>query len=113
MSYGDIIRIADGTRFHMRSAHQILSILFPDQPMFLSGLDELLHRLEFGLPAQALPLTQIALPLTRGQYLALFVSGCSTPREALALPLETLSECIGVEGASLLLARTGTNGKTP
>ena len=34
--------------------------------MFLSGLDELLHRLEFGLPAQALPLTQIALPLTRG-----------------------------------------------
>ena len=38
ISYGDIIRIADGARFHLRSAHQILSTLFPDQPMLCRDL---------------------------------------------------------------------------
>jgi len=37
IGYGNIIGIADGTRFHLRSAHQILSALFPDQPEFLKG----------------------------------------------------------------------------
>ena len=109
ISYGDIIRIADSTRFHLRSAHQILSTLFPDQPMFLSGLDKLLHRLEFGLPTAALPLTDISLPLTRGQYLALFASGCATAGDAKHLTLETLAECIGVDGASLLRAKAGND----
>ena len=105
ISYGDIIRIADGARFHVRSAHQILSILFPDQPTFLSGLDELLNRLEFGLPAEALPLMGIPLALTRGQCLALFAAGCTTASEAMTLPVETLTDCIGADLASLLRAR--------
>ena len=105
ISYGDIIRIADGARFHLRSAHQILSTLFLDEPVFLSGLDKLLHRLEFGLPAAALPLTEISLPLTRGQYLALFTSGCATPDDAINLTLETLAECIGAGQASVLRAK--------
>lgn len=109
VSYGDIIRIADGTRFHLRSAHQILSALFPDQPDFLSGLDQLLHRLEFGLPARTLPLTDISLPLTRGQYLALSAAGCATAAEAKNLPLETLTECIGASGASLLRSESGAD----
>ena len=109
ISYGDIIRIADSARFHLRSAHQILSTLFPDQPMFLSGLDKLLHRLEFGLPAAALPLTDISLPLTRGQYLALFASGCVTADDAKNLTLETLAKCIGAEGASLLRAKSAVD----
>lgn len=106
ISYGDIIRIADTARFHLRSAHQILSTLFPDQPMFLSGLDKLLHRLEFGLPAPALPLTEISLSLTRGQYLALFELGCVTADDAGDLTLETLSKCIGAQGAALLQAKS-------
>ncbi|WP_137390417.1 DEAD/DEAH box helicase [Rhodoligotrophos defluvii] len=108
IGYGDIIRIADGARFHLRSAHQILSTLFPDQPAFLAGLDELLHRLEFGLPAAALPLTDISLPLTRGQYLALSEAGCATADDAKNLTLETLAQCIGTDAASLLRARSGT-----
>ena len=108
ISYGDIIRIVDSARFHLRSAHQILSTLFPDQPMFLSGLDKLLHRLEFGLPTAALPLTEISLPLTRGQYLALFASGCATADDAKKLTLETLAECIGFDWASILRAKSGT-----
>ena len=112
ISYGDIIRIADSARFHLRSAHEILSALFPDQPMFLSGLDQLLHRLEFGLPAAALPLTDLSLPLTRGQYLALFKFGCTNADDARNLPEETLVECIGADGASLLLAKSGADEGT-
>ncbi len=109
ISYGDIIRIADSARFHLRSAHQILSTLFPDQPLFLAGLDKLLHRLEFGLPEAALRLTDISLQLTRGQYLALFACGCTTADDAKNLTLETLAECIGVDGASLLRAKSRTD----
>ena len=54
--YGNIIGIADAARVHLRSAHQILSTLLPEQPEFLSGLDKILQRLEFGLPSAALPL---------------------------------------------------------
>ena len=68
----------------------------------MSGLDKLLNRLEFGLPAEALPLTETSLPLTRGQYLALFASGCVTVEEAMNLTKEKLTACIGVDGASLL-----------
>jgi helicase len=44
IGYGNIIGIADGGRFHLRSAHQILSTLYPDQPEFLSVLEELMRR---------------------------------------------------------------------
>lgn len=30
MGYGNIIGIADATRFHLRSAYQVLATLFPD-----------------------------------------------------------------------------------
>jgi helicase len=44
VGYGDIIRIADGARFHLRSAHQILSTLFPDQPAFrIPGSERMAH----------------------------------------------------------------------
>jgi replicative superfamily II helicase len=102
IGYGNIIGIADGARFHLRSAHQILSTLFPDQPVFLKALDELLQRVEFGLPSQALPLTVIPLTLTRGQYLALFAAGCSALNDIAILSVEKLTECVGANMASLL-----------
>ena len=101
IGYGNIIGIADGARFHLRSAHQIFSALFPDAPKFLAALDELLRRLEFGLPAAALPLTTIP-SLTRGQYLALFKVGCVAAKDVKNLNLEVLNKCIGSDAASLL-----------
>lgn len=77
MGYGDIIRIADATRFHLRSAHRILSTLMHDRPEFIMALDHILQRLEFGLPQEALPLLELPVPLTRGQYLELWRSGCN------------------------------------
>jgi hypothetical protein len=70
---------ATRTRFHLRSAHQILSTPLPDQPGFLH---EILRRLDFGLPAAVLPLTQLQVPLTRGQCLALAAVGLARSRGA-------------------------------
>ena len=88
--------------FHLRSAHQILSTLFPDEPEFLTAVDELLLRLEFGLPTAAIPLTALPLALSRGQYLALFAAGCSTADEVNELGMDALTECVGANVASLL-----------
>jgi len=103
IGYGNIIGIADGTRFHLRSAHRIVATLFPDKPDFLKGLDDILQRLEFGLPDKALPLTNLRIPLTRGQYLALFHAGCCNPDEVGKLSLESLTTCVGASGAALLM----------
>lgn len=75
VSFGDIASIAESTRFHLRSAHKILAALFPEHPDFLAAINELLSRLEFGLPVRALPLLGLPLPLNRGQYLALAEAG--------------------------------------
>ena len=116
VGYGNIIGIADATRFHLRSAHQILSTLFPDQPDFLKGLDDILQRLEFGLPLVALPLTKIAVRLTRGQCLALAEIGVYTPDQLRALTNDRLRDCVGPATAALLrpvgnIAAVGEEGE--
>lgn len=103
VSYGDITRIAEGTRFHLRSAHQILSVLFPGQSDFLSGLEQIIVRLEVGLPVKALPLLNLPVPLVRGQYLALFNAGVLTPETALAMGTQALAALIGPIAADQLL----------
>lgn len=95
IGYGYIIRIAEAARLYLRSAHQILSALFLDQPEFLTALDKILRRLEFGLPAATLGLTELPVELSRGQYLALFAAGAGTAAAAKALDRETLTRCVG------------------
>jgi hypothetical protein len=102
VSYGDIMRIVDSTRFHLRSAHQILRALFPDRPEFLASVDDILQRLEFGLPSNALALTKLPISLTRGQYLALTNAGCSVPDDVAGLSFECLCDCVGDGTAALL-----------
>ncbi len=102
IGYGNIIGIADATRFHLRSAHQILATLFPDQPDFLKGLDEILQRLEFGLPSTALPLTKVSVRLTRGQCLELLSAGVHNDDELRGLDYERLRRCVGSATATLL-----------
>lgn len=95
VSYGDVIRIADATRFHLRSAHQILAILLTEHPDFVRALDTLLVRLEFGLPEAAIPLTELPVPLIRGQYLALWQAGCVAPDQVGKLDDAQLTACVG------------------
>jgi helicase len=93
--YGDIVSIADATRFHLRSAHRILAALFPEQPSFLEAVDVVLTRLEFGLPERALPLRKLPVALTRGQCLALLEAGVQTPEAISAMSDAQLVSCVG------------------
>jgi hypothetical protein len=102
VSYGDVIRIAEATRFHLRSVHQILSTLLMEHPDFLTNLDTILKRLEFGLPEATMALTELPTPLTRGQYLALWQAGCSTCEEVVQLSDEQLIACVGPTTAQAL-----------
>jgi helicase len=95
VGYGDIVRIADGTRFHLRSAHRIFAALFPEHPEFLASLDDVLVRLEFGLPSAAMPLTKLPVSLTRGQYLALMREGCVSLADLSRLGDDRLRGCLG------------------
>ncbi len=105
ISYGDISRIVESTRFHLRSAHQILTALYPQNSDFLTNLDELLVRLEFGLPRDALPLLELPAQLTRGQYIALYTGGCKTVKEVQALEKEILVGFIGTVSTEMLLSQ--------
>lgn len=99
ISYGDIVSIAETTRFHLRSAHRILSALFPEQPVFLTAIDELLIRLEAGLPICALPLMRLSVPLSRGQYLSLLEAGILSSEAVSALPQAELAVLVGTISA--------------
>ncbi|GAB3515852.1 DEAD/DEAH box helicase [Emticicia fontis] len=96
ISYGDINKITEGVRFHLRSAHQILAALFPDRSDFLIALDELLIRIEYGLPSSALGLLKLPIQLTRGQYIALYKTGHLIVEDVLNLSQEQLQEIIGL-----------------
>jgi len=95
VNYGDVTRIADSTRFHLRSAHQIVSALLPEQAAFLEALDEVLRRLEFGLPSRSLPLLRLPISLTRGQYLALTAAGGIDAGAIAEMPDDQLKACVG------------------
>jgi len=110
IGYGNIIGIADATRFHLRSAHQILATLFPDQPDFLKSLDEILQRLEFGLPSAALPLTKVSVRLTRGQCLELLSIGVRNEDDLKNLDEDRLRRCVGTGTAILLRPRSDATG---
>lgn len=104
VSYGDIIRIADATRFHLRSAHRILSTLMQDRPEFIATLDQILLQLEFGLPQAALSLMKLPVVLTRGQYLALWRLGCSKVADVTARSEADLAGPLGAPTAKKLYA---------
>jgi len=113
IGYGNIIGIADATRFHLRSAHQILSTLFPGEPQFLAGLDELLQRLEFGLPVRALPLATLRVRLTRGQCLTLLSAGIASEAELHALSDERLKDYRSAHGACAATRSAREGGMRP
>ena len=104
IGYGDIARIVEGTRFHLRSAHQILAVLFPSNPEFLAQLDELLLRLEVGLPVEALPLMDLPHALSRGQYLALARKGCVKTEDVRRMSEIELTAAIGEDDAKRVRA---------
>ncbi len=75
IGYGDIRRFADFTRFQIRSAYKIASLIFPGQMIDENEVDLLLKQLELGIPQEAIGLLDIPLNMTREEYLALCSKG--------------------------------------
>jgi replicative superfamily II helicase len=99
VEYGHVRSVADTTRFHLRAAHQIASVIFIGQAPDDSALETLLKQLEVGLPADALELLEIPVQMTRGECLALYDAGVKSASELWALPAERVTELVGKQQA--------------
>jgi helicase len=95
VGYGHIRGIVDTTRFHLRAAHQIASVLFIDRGPDKTSIETLLKQMEEGLPSNALGLLEMPLQLTRGEYLSLFQAGLSTTDDLWKFPPEKINEILG------------------
>jgi replicative superfamily II helicase len=94
-NYGDIRSIADTTRFHLRSARQIIALLLTSTPAFEQEIDHLLLQLEAGLPADTLDLLMLPITLHRGDYLALRSAGVKTREQLWQRTSEQLDGLLG------------------
>lgn len=90
----------DSTRLHLRSVQQIISALALDQPELLGAIDQIILRLDFGLPGAGLGLLDLPLRLTRGQYLALLLARITQISDIDAWDRGALSEVVGEEAAA-------------
>jgi helicase len=100
VGHGDIRGYADGSRFILESALRISAIVLgraEDQEA--TGL--LLTRLDLGLPVDALPISRLGFPLTRGEILSLFRAEVRDAEAALALNAEQITVIIGRRGEAL------------
>lgn len=96
VGYGDVRSCADTTRFHLRAAFQIATVLFVDKGPSEESVETILRQLEVGLPADAIELLHLPLTLTRGEYLALHRMGVRTPDDLWAHSKEALTGMIGI-----------------
>jgi len=94
IEHGDIRRFADSTRFHLRSASEILSILLVGHDP-QEEIDAILKRLEVGIPSELLDLLKLPLPLTRGEYLALGAGSVVTVQQFWAADPAIIRGAIG------------------
>jgi replicative superfamily II helicase len=94
-NYGDIRNVADTTRFHLRCARQIVSLLLLSVPAFEQEIDDLLMQLEVGLPKDTLDLLAIPVALHRGDYLALRSVGVRTREQLWQMQQSHLEALLG------------------
>ena len=92
---GDIQRFSDSTRFILRSASEIVLLIFPD-PVLAKGLDEMLTQLEVGIPIEMIGFLDINLPLTRGQYIGLYGANIRSVQALWDTAPETLRKVLPV-----------------
>lgn len=95
MGYGDVRQFADATRFHLRSARQIVALLLAGTADLEAQIERVLRQLELGIPADLLDLVELPETLERGQYLALRQAGVRTRPELWALAPDRLQEMVG------------------
>jgi helicase len=99
---GDIQRFADATRFHLRSAHQILAALLTMNPERESGFEAVARQLEFGVPQALIEFLIPPLLLSRGEVLALAASGIGTVSALSTASPEALNALLGKRRAEAI-----------
>lgn len=92
---GDIRRIADSTRFHLRSAFKIALVVAPNSLCAESDFDKILKQLEVGLPEDVIELLELPVNLTRGEYLALHEQGITEPAHLWSQSSDQLGMILG------------------
>jgi hypothetical protein len=102
VGYGDVKGCADTTRFHLRAAHQIATVLLVDKGPNDESVEVLLKQLEVGIPADAVELLSLPFTLTRGEYLALYHAGIRKPQDLWERPEAALTELVGPDRATQL-----------
>lgn len=102
ITYGDVRRFADATRFHLRAAYQIGSAVFAEFGAQGEEADALAKRLEVGLPGEALGLLELPLILERGDYLQLLRCGAKSVADVRALSEANTHAAIGAAKGKLL-----------
>lgn len=107
IGHGDVRKFADTTRFHLRSAHQIASLMLVGQGPDDAAIEAMLQQLEVGIPADALDLLSLPLPLSRGEYLALWSAGVTTAAAVWAHAAVQLEQILGQVRAAQLQSLRG------
>lgn len=92
---GDILRYSEGTRFHLRSAHQILSALLAIAPGQEQEFESVIAQLEFGVPAELIEVMKAPLSLSRGECLTLANRGIRSISALASAPPELLTQLLG------------------
>jgi helicase len=101
---GDINRFADATRFHLRSAHQILSALLSMSAEQEIEFEKVERQLEFGVPHDLVAFMQAPLLLSRGEALALANAGIRSRQALGKMDDAGLRAVLGKDRASALQA---------
>lgn len=104
IEYGDIRRFADMTRYHLQSAANILAVLLLDANPH-EEIQAMLKQLEVGLPASALKLLELPVPLTRGEYINLANAGILEPDRVWAASDAALEGLLGKTRAAQLMKK--------
>lgn len=104
VSYGEIVSLADNTRFFLGSASQIALVLRPGGILTAEALATLMKQLEVGLSEDVLGLLDLPVALTRGEYLQLKRAGLATVEAVKAASSEQLGEILGQTRADEILS---------
>lgn len=114
VSYGDIRRFVDATRYHLGTAIPIANLVLIDKCPTGEAMNTLLNQLEFGIPGDALDLLNLQMDFERGEYLALCGAGIKTCQNFWVTPGVNLLSMLGKDRAAeieKIRTRRGTDGK--
>lgn len=102
---GDVRRFTEATRFHLRSAADIATLLLVANGPKEGEIEALLRCLETGVPEDLHGLLDVGEPLDRGECLALGAAGIKTAAHLAAAEQGVLEQVLGRERAHAVLAR--------